>query len=232
MRRFRVDASQKIQAAPVNFDDIDQYKQRNDHRAIIREIKNNYDELLNYAETKLRAVEAQVNSDIQSVISKYVNDLLLFRECITDDYVSEDEPSNVIDGISYYTDCDGPWNWLSITTDSLDMDMDSPDYQEIVESVEDTEGTAWSGFYMGDKEENDDFIPGFRAMPAKSCIALLMYLFTLPDIYNQVSVDSVVSVCEQIIFGYCSYVDDYCSTRIETAIKRYLDREAEEAEED
>jgi hypothetical protein len=210
-RHFTVDANRKIQAAPVDFDKLDAIK-----HITLQEAESIFDEhrdeLIEYADAKFSEVTNQINSDIKRIFNDYIeksgDSLEFFKNILTDTDWDRREQSEVLDGLTYYVLSSG-----DIVTDlnvSGDVDIETPDVafpmwlddSEVL--VEDMQLEECDG-----QRFIEDGIE-------------LIFCGEESAYRGQVTKDTLVDVCQQIIYEYADFVDRAISKVLEEAVEMYF----------
>ena len=215
MRKFRIDASQKIQASPVDFGNLQNF--RDSSPADIKaEIDKHKADLAAYLDAKMGAVCNQLNADIQKIIQEYVYtvgsdniaQLDKFLSCF--DYnLNITVDSNILSGFEYRAMATSEILWIApelserSQADFMDNFCCSIDYD--------------GGFINDAKDlyfwwsESDTFIT--------------IWAYTLihrKDLLEQLTVDTVVDIFEQLIYEFAEFADTQASKFLEDAVQKFI----------
>ena len=212
-RRFTVDASQKVQAAPVNFDNLDKFK-KSSSESIQELILKHESELTKYADARFSSVVEQINSDIEKIFNNYIEDDTNSEEFLWNSLTSERwnarEDSSVLEGLTYI---------IGSTDNNIfsDFAVDWHDQRYWIETP-DIAFVIWL---------EEDHVSDIRLVSVEGSYFITNGLYELfGDKYfaEQVMPEDVVSVCEQIIYEYADFVDREFSKILEQIVTEYLQR--------
>ena len=222
MRKFRIDASQKIYADV----DITDYVQES--------ILNYYiDSLIAYATPKLEKVYGSAEKELQDIIAAYVGqykyDIVAFNDCVnTSEFPQQHaenpatEDTHIVEGLQYHADEDGAWTWIGIFFKDDRGPAISKRISEIIDRLnEDTEFQAEDGqYYLGD---NCPYaIPHICIPETRDFIINLVLKVLTFDEYREMPEDKVIGILKQLIDGYCDFVYRYCTNRTNIGLQLYL----------
>ena len=210
-RRFTVDANKKIQAGPVDFDRLDDIRPLTAPEATNIFIAHR-EELIAYADAKFAEVTNQINSDIKRIFNDYIeksgDSLEFFKDILTDTEWDRSEHSEVLDGLTYFVLSTG--DIITNLSVSGDVDIETPDVafpmwlDDSEVSIEDMQLEECDG-----QRFIEDGIE-------------LIFCGEEPAYRAQVTKDTLVDVCQQIIYEYADFVDRAISKVLEEAVERYF----------
>ena len=214
-RQFRVDASKKIQAAPVDFGVLDSMQPLM-HDAALDMFEQHREELIAYADAKFEEVANQINSDIREIFSRYLHDNVTDIDTFLDIFYGFGYDvsihSTILNRLNYnaYND-DG-----DIITEIFplvdDIEIETPDVGFVL----------WIDSYEGDGPLEIRHCGGSRFVEAGLEI---IFCSAANDFYRkQVTADTLISTCQQIIYEYAEFVDTQLSKILEEAIMKYFEQ--------
>jgi hypothetical protein len=211
-RKFRVDASKKIQAGPVDFSLFD-IPQGNNPEEIEQILEDNRDALETYFETKAIETANSINSDLRTILDKYVgsdNFEYFIDNCLVPAGVSEDQAtkSQVFDTIYYDTIGDSDYIMLELNPGLPDADLA---YFTFSLFMDDTYDAMWNTLSVTFADPVD-------------FVDELISTFTSDEFVNKITPENVVDMCEQLIYDYCTFADAKFSTIFEKATTEYLNK--------
>ena len=229
-RRFRIDASQKIQASPIDFDMLrEEYNAMVTTAKVETEIANNKQEIISYANSKFKELSQQINSDIDKVISEwvdldYVNEFFKVVADVSRENsgTSWNGKSSVLEGLEYSAEGDDDYTWYSI---------ESKDYGDLDEFYDSCEvNLLWCSLHTYEYDEYDPehpdenirfFTPVAYGGNSAQFVDLLTHILCMPKYMAQLSQDNIVDVCERIVNEFTKFIDASCSDLLERALKKY-----------
>lgn len=220
MKKYiKVNSSQKVQAAPVDFDSLDVLNRKRSAPELIKnELESHKDELIAYADRQFRDLEKQVNADINTIFDKYVDeeDIDFFGEILKDNadfhtHKTICEPSG-LNGLEYTWMPDYDMVWVRIdTTDTDAFDDENFDTLDV------------HGELFTDPADQPMFImPCYYNENTSLFIEWLILQLSRKNIAEQIEVEDAVDVCSQLIYGFVQFVDNKCSQYLEDAVKEFL----------
>ena len=222
-RKFRVDASTKIQGGPVDFSKFDDTPTFGPGE-VTQLFDDHASELINYAKSKFEPITNQLNQDLKTIVEKYVVDLDAFNESFGfrstgDEYTRV--PSGVIDGIDF----------LAVDYGSLWCEVAPSDGEEFLDYA-----GFWAGGPRGGGEFSDsefELVPyGFyidNDMPEvinpdyKPFINAWSYLFSRKFVLKQLTLDDVIPTYKALVDAFAAWVDKTYSEYIEATVTVYRD---------
>ena len=221
MKKYiKVNSSQKVQAAPVDFDSLDALNhQRSAPELIKNELETHKDELISYSKVQFDELEKQINADIQAIFDKYVDeeDLDLFEEILKDnaDYRMRkiiSEPS-ILNGLQYEWSPEYDMIWMYINIAGTDAAFDDENFETL-----DVQGELFTNpndqpMFVMPCSYNDD---------TSLFIEWLILQLSRKNIAEQIEVEDAVDICSQLIYGFVEFVDSRCSKYLEDAVKEFF----------
>ena len=227
-RKFRVDASKKIQASPVDFDVLD-IELPPDPANIRQILESHKEEISAYSLAKFNTLQDQINNDIHQIMDKYVpqgkEDAFIdcMQDCCSNDYCVTENA--FLDGLYYDFNPDIDVQWFSLFPYSKYNSSELEDYREEVE------GDCYlMGMMYPDAQE---YYPDLEHMPkffapsglqgnADDFTGWVIHILCEPHFVAQVSEDDVLDVCSKLIYGFVEFMDDTCSKHLEKVTRKFI----------
>lgn len=212
-RHFRVDASQKIQAAPVDFGMLDSMRPLL-HDVALNLFEQHRESLIAYADAKFEEVANQINSDIKEIYSKYLynNDSAIdeFLNILHELNCEINIQSNILNELRYHAYNDG--NMLTeLFVPRDDIEIETPDVGFILWIEEADIGDSLEVEHC----DGSRFIEGGLE---------IIFCSAADDFYRkQVTADTLISTCQQIIYEYAEFVDAQFSRVLEDAVMKFFE---------
>jgi len=215
-RRFTVNANQKIQAAPIDFDAINdmesQSKSRTTPERIQRILNDNKSELLSYIDVKInKEVINKLDSDIRNLCEKYP-DLEDYFGCGS--FPIHNQDSCVV-GIEF--------NSCGAGVNEIRMEPEDERWEDDYSNGFFFEGN-WNSacvFYdMGYEFEDTYCIPDIEPT---DLFNLLSWELSLEDVYPNLSLDNIVSTFEELVYSYADFIDAVISEYVMQIMQEYFD---------
>ena len=220
MKKYiKISSSQKVQAAPVDFDSLDALNhQRSTPELIKNELESHKGELIAYADKKFRDLEKQINADINTIFDKYVDeeDVDLFEEILKDNadyhmHKTISEPSG-LNGLEYAWMPDYDMVWVLIDTTGTDA-FDDENFETL-----DVQGEL----FTNPNDQPMFIMPCYYNDDTSLFIEWLILQLSHKNIAEQIEVEEAVDICSQLIYGFVQFVDNQCSKYLEDAVKEFL----------
>ena len=209
MRRFRVDASKKVYASPIDFELMEGMDNSSRNKITAEKVcavlDQHKEELINYIDTKITTdVVDRLNEDIAKLRSKYPGCGRYIDKSKLPHYYN---PSTV-EGLHFGTDDEGDI-YLTPSSGSLEEDF--------CERV----SHDWSDAYVYfNVETNETEVWG---VDPSDVYEAWKYLFSQPEIYQKLELDSLVSTFENLVYSFAEVIDEVVSEAITNAMKKYFD---------
>ena len=224
-RQFRVDASQKIQAAPVDFDRFDGMT-RGKPQKLKEVLESHQAELESYLDAKLSPIVEQLNNDFNKILSTYVdcNDV---AECnafldalcgVNTGTYDVAEESNVLDNLTYKVESDSAYIFTLINYDETYIDR-----EEHEDDMFYGPNTACVVFLDFDPAtDNINQMLHITMCNTDGFVEALSMALCCQPYIQQVTVDNVVYIAEQIIYEFSEFVDTQFSRILGEATETFL----------
>ena len=214
-RRFRIDASQKIQASPVDFGMFDAIKNSNNPEEIKAVLEANKESLETYYIAKAQGMCDDINSDIRKILDNYVgrDNFDAFLDRVDSCEVPKPQKSEVLDHLYYDTDSD----------DCRIFVMFNPGI-DVSEVGEDDEFSYPDVTFCYFADDELDFLWDNLEVscPDETFVSFLIALMQMPDFITQVSADDVVDTCQRLIYEFVQVADTTYSGILEKATTDFL----------
>jgi hypothetical protein len=224
-RRFRIDASQKIQASPVDFGRFEGMS-RTTKEQIAGVLEEHRTSLEEYFQVKVGGIVKQLNADIRNIINNYVDiddpyevSAFLYILCGKQAGIWDtSKDSSVLDNLKYIVESDPSYIWVQIHYDNSVIDeADHEDDLFYAPSI--------SCAIFLDYDNEDETIEHLDITKCNSdgFIEALSMALTLKPYIGQVTPGTVVNIAESIIYEFAEFVDEEFSRILESATEQFLE---------
>ena len=222
-RHFRIDASKKIQASPVDFDRF-AGRSKTDKEQIASILSEHRDNLIDYFDIKVGGVVKQLNADIDKIKSTYITSadyMEQFLNILCGELIGiwdTSENSMVLQNLKYEVESDSSYIFSQIKYDSSVIDAD--DHGDDLFYGPSTACVCFLDF--------DDINDALEHLDICQCnsdgfVDSLSLALTLKPYIQQVTLGTVVDVAEKIIYEFAEFVDEQFSRIFESAIEQFLE---------
>lgn len=214
-RHFRVDASKKIQAAPVDFGVLDSMQPLM-HDVALDMFEQHREELIAYADAKFEEVANQINSDIREIYTKYLDSQDVLIEKFLEILATMDEDkrvsSNILNGLRYFIHADDGDIVTEIFPTEEDIEIEGPDVGFAI----------WGNDVEVDAPLEILQCEGSRFI--EDGLEIIFCSAAVDSYRRQVTADTLISTCQQLIYEYAEFVDSQVSAILEEAVMKFFAR--------